>query len=107
MYELSRILNLIESEVFYVNDIPVQPIQVIHGKSPVVGFRLGDFTYITDAKTISKESKNKIRGSKTLVVNAVREEPHYSHFNLEEALAFGAEELGEGSLGANLVGIFS
>ena len=58
---------------------------------PVLGFRIGDFTYITDAKTISEEEKKKIRGTQILVVNALRKEEHISHFNLEEALAFIAE----------------
>lgn len=73
------------------NGTEVVPIQVMHYKMPVLGFRIGDFTYITDAKTISKEEKAKISGSEILVVNALRKEEHISHFNLEEALAFIAE----------------
>ena len=55
---------------------------------PVFGFRIGDFTYITDAKTISKEERDKVRGSKILIVNALHQSPHISHFNLQEALEF-------------------
>ena len=58
----------------------------MHYKMPVLGFRMGDLTYITDAKTISPEEIEKIKGSKTLVINALRIEKHISHFNLEEAL---------------------
>lgn len=73
------------------NDFEVIPIEVMHHKMPVLGFRIGDFTYITDAKTVSEEEKKKIFGSKILIVNALRIEPHISHFNLEEALAFITE----------------
>src|SRR5699024_10877112 len=55
---------------------------------PVLGFRIGDLTYLTDVKTMSKEEREKIKGSKVLVVNALREAEHHSHFNLEEALEF-------------------
>ena len=58
---------------------------------PVLGFRIGDFTYITDAKTIAPEEMDKIRGTKVLVVNALRKKEHISHFNIEEALAFVAD----------------
>lgn len=66
----------------------VHPIEAMHFKIPVMGFRIGDFTYLTDAKTVSEEERKKIRGTKILIVNALREEHHVSHFNLEEALAF-------------------
>ena len=82
----------IDTRAFEVDGILFQPIEVMHYKLPVLGFRVGDFTYITDAKTISEEEKSKIRGSKTLVINALRKEEHISHFNLEQALAM-IEEL--------------
>ena len=78
---------------FEVCDLSVIPILVMHGNLPVLGFRFGDFTYITDAKHISAEEKEKIKGSKTLVLNALRHEPHWSHFSLAEALQL-AEEMG-------------
>ena len=65
----------------------------MHYKLPVLGFRIGDFTYITDAKTISEDEKQKIRGTKTLVINALQIEKHISHFTFVEALAF-AKEIG-------------
>ena len=55
------------------------------------GFRIGDFTYITDAKTIPKEEKEKIKGSKILVLNALRKEAHISHLTLDEAIAMSRE----------------
>ncbi|MCJ8289008.1 MAG: MBL fold metallo-hydrolase [Crocinitomicaceae bacterium] len=73
------------------NGVEIIPIEVLHYEMPVLGFRIGDFTYITDAKTVSEEEKSKIYGSEILVVNALRKEEHISHFNLEEALAFIAE----------------
>jgi phosphoribosyl 1,2-cyclic phosphate phosphodiesterase len=60
----------------------------MHYKMPVLGFRVNDFTYITDAKTISETEIEKIKGSKTLVINALQKEKHISHFTLEEAIAF-------------------
>lgn len=73
---------------FKAGDIDIIPIQVMHHKLPVTCFRIGDFTYITDAKTISEKEKEKVKGTKVLVVNALREKEHLSHFNLEEALKF-------------------
>jgi phosphoribosyl 1,2-cyclic phosphate phosphodiesterase len=58
---------------------------------PVLGFRMGDFTYITDANRIDEEEKEKIRGSSTLVLNALRRKEHLSHFNLDEAIAASAD----------------
>ncbi len=58
---------------------------------PVLGFRIDDFTYITDAKTVTEDEKQKIKGTKILVINALQKGAHISHFTLEEALAFAAE----------------
>jgi len=73
---------------FTINEMKVVPVEVMHYKMPVLGFRIDDFTYITDAKTVIEEERAKIRGTKVLVVNALRHEEHLSHFNLEEALDF-------------------
>lgn len=82
-------LNRIENKSFRLaNHFPVTPIQVYHYKMPVLGYRFGDFAYITDAKTISKEEMEKLKGCKVLILNCLRYEEHISHFNLEEALAF-------------------
>jgi phosphoribosyl 1,2-cyclic phosphate phosphodiesterase len=66
----------------------VVPIQVMHHKMPVLGFRIADFAYITDAKTISEKELEKVKGTKILIVNALHRSSHISHFNLEEALEF-------------------
>ncbi|TJZ51765.1 MBL fold metallo-hydrolase [Sphingobacterium olei] len=64
------------------------PIEVMHYKMSVMGFRIGDFAYITDAKTVSPESRKLLEGVKVMVVNALQMMPHISHFTLEEALVF-------------------
>ena len=79
-------LNEITLDPFFIGDIPIVPIQVWHLKMPVYGFRFGDFTYITDANRIEDNEKEKIRGSKVLVLNALRREKHISHYNLDEAV---------------------
>jgi phosphoribosyl 1,2-cyclic phosphate phosphodiesterase len=80
-------LITIDETPFQVGDIDVIPILVWHHKMPVYGFRFGDFTYITDANRIDDEEKEKIKGSKVLVVNALRKAQHISHFTLDEAIA--------------------
>ncbi len=84
-------LITIGSEPFQVGDIPVQPVQVMHYRLPVLGFRFGKFTYITDANSITEEEKDKIKGSEVLVLNALRKEKHLAHFTLEEAVALATE----------------
>ncbi|MFY0253514.1 MBL fold metallo-hydrolase [Chitinophaga sp. 30R24] len=84
-------LKTIADDPFQVNGLTVTPIHVMHHKMPVIGFRVHDFTYITDANYIAPEEKAKIRGSKVLVLNALRKEKHISHFTLEEAIALGKE----------------
>ena len=78
---------------FEVAGVPFIPIEVMHFQLPVLGFRIADFTYITDAKTVTELEKAKIKGTKVLVINALQQEKHISHFTLEEALAF-AQEIG-------------
>ncbi len=78
-------LNSIGTEPFMIGDIPVQPIEVWHLRMPVLGFRFGNFTYITDANRIADEEKEKIKGTQILVLNALRKEKHISHFTLSEA----------------------
>jgi len=81
----------IQDSEFRIQNLAFQPIQVMHANMPVLGYRFGDFTYITDAKTIAKEERDKIRGTKILVVNALRPENHYSHFTIDEALELVAD----------------
>jgi len=86
------VIHEIENKPFEVEGVNILPIEVLHMKLPVFGFRINDLTYITDAKTISVKEKQKIKGSKVLILNCLRIEEHYSHFNLEEALSL-VEEL--------------
>lgn len=85
-------LNRIDNAPFDVAGIHLTPIEVVHMKMPVLGYRIGDFTYITDANYISESEKEKIKGSKILVLNALRREKHPSHYTLDEALEL-VEEL--------------
>jgi len=80
-------LNTIATEPFIVGDIPIIPIEVYHLNMPVLGFRFGKFTYITDANRIDEDERKKIMGSEIIVLNALRKEKHISHFALNEAVA--------------------
>ncbi len=80
-----------------VNELEIMPFTVMHGKLPITGFRIGDLTYITDMKTINDEDFEFVRGTKTLVVNALRYTPlHHSHQSVDDAVEFakrvGAEQ---------------
>ena len=84
-------LNTIDNTPFIIGDIPVLPVLVWHLKMPVLGFRFGRFTYITDANKIDDDEKEKIKGSDVMVLNALRKESHISHFTLDEAVAMVQE----------------
>lgn len=71
---------------FMLGNKKVIPVEAMHADLPVLGFRIDDFAYLTDVKTISPEERNKLRGLKVLVLNALRLRPHESHLNLEEAI---------------------
>ena len=71
---------------FELIGMPIIPIRVYHHKMPVLGFRFGDFVYITDANRIEDSELEKMKGCKVLVLNALRKEPHISHFTLNEAI---------------------
>jgi phosphoribosyl 1,2-cyclic phosphate phosphodiesterase len=79
-------LHTITDEPICINDIKLLPIDLIHYKMPVKGYRIRNFTYITDANYISETEKEKIRGSEIIVINALRKEPHLSHFTFLEAI---------------------
>ncbi len=83
--------NIIDETAFSIGDVNIQPILVWHLKMPVYGYRMGNFTYITDANRIDAEEREKIKGSKVLVVNALRTEKHISHFTLDEAIELALE----------------
>jgi len=79
-------LCTIDKSSFTIGDIMIIPVLVWHLHMPVLAFRFGDFTYITDANKIEEEERKKISGSKIMVLNALREKKHISHFNLAEAI---------------------
>jgi phosphoribosyl 1,2-cyclic phosphate phosphodiesterase len=85
------ILHTIDQAEFKVGDIPFLPIHVMHREMPVLGFRIGDLSYITDANYISAEEKEKVKGSKILILNALRKQDHPTHFNLKQAIALATE----------------
>lgn len=86
-----QIKTIRKDQPFEIAGTLFQPVEVIHGNLPVLGFRIGDFVYLTDMSAISEEEKKKLAGVKTLIVNALHHKAHYSHFNLEQALDFIAE----------------
>lgn len=83
-----RPIEVRANEPFIIGNKVAVPVEVMHGDLQVFGYRIDDFAYLTDVKTIEDSEVEKLKGLKVLVINALREEPHHSHFNLAEALAF-------------------
>ncbi|MDI6047601.1 MAG: MBL fold metallo-hydrolase [Bacteroidota bacterium] len=81
-------IEVVNNEPFSLGNKTVIPIDVMHGNLQVFGYRIDDFAYLTDVKTIEKSEIEKLKNLKVLVINALREEPHDTHFNLKEALDF-------------------
>ena len=81
------IMHSISTEPFTIGDIEIIPIRLMHYRLPVLGFRIGEFAYLTDGNYISESEKEKLIGVKYLVVNALRRESHISHFTLAEAIS--------------------
>ena len=79
-------MHTITSKPFSINGLQVIPIRTLHYKLEVLGFRIGNFTYITDANYIAPEEMEKIKGSDVMVINALRREQHISHYSLAEAI---------------------
>ena len=73
-------------EPFYIGDIKIIPLPVMHYKLSILGFRINNLAYITDARAISDKTINLLKGIDTLVINALRHDVHLSHFNLKQAL---------------------
>ena len=84
----SVVVNEIKNVPFKFKELDIIPVNVMHNRVQVFGYRLADFVYLTDVKTIEEEEIEKLRGVKVLVINALRIEKHHSHFNLEDALEF-------------------
>lgn len=81
-------VNEIENKPFSFEGLTITPVKFMHNRLPVFGYRMEDFAYLTDIKSIEAQETEKLRDLKVLVVSALRIEPHHSHFNLEEALKF-------------------
>jgi phosphoribosyl 1,2-cyclic phosphate phosphodiesterase len=79
-------LHKIDNKPFSINNVSITTIEVLHYRLPVLGYRIKDFVYISDAKSISEKEKAKLKGSKVIVLNALRRNSHISHFTLEEAV---------------------
>lgn len=79
-------IHPIGTDPFVIRNLPIVPIRAIHYQLPVLGFRIGDFTYITDANYIPEEEKAKIEGTRYLVISGLRKQKHISHFSLGEAI---------------------
>jgi len=73
---------------FIAAGIPIIPIEIYHGKLPILGFRIGDFAYLTDFKSMEEKEAKKLIGVKTLVISALQHKPHHSHSTLEESIDF-------------------
>lgn len=84
----SVVQNRVEDIPFLLGGIKVTPIQIFHGKLPILGYRFSNFAYLTDLKTITTSEKEKLLNLDVLVVNALRIKEHPTHFNLDEALLF-------------------
>lgn len=83
-----RTVEVANGQPLNIAGAEIIPIDVLHGNLQAFGYRIGDFAYLTDVKTIAQNEIEKLSGLKVLVVNALREDVHHSHFNLAEALAF-------------------
>lgn len=85
------VTEVVNDQSIKLGDLEVIPVQAFHNRLQVFGYRFGDFVYLTDVKRVDETEIQKIKRAKVLVVNALREEAHHSHFNLEEALTFAKE----------------
>lgn len=91
-----KVTQVVNNQSIKLEGLEVVPIEAYHNRLQVFGYRFGDFVYLTDVKSVKEAEVKKMMDAKVLVVNALREEPHHSHFNLQEAIAFaqrvGAEK---------------
>ena len=83
-----KTVEVVNNHPFAIGNKTAIPVNVMHGNLPVFGYRIDDFAYLTDVKTVDESEMDKLKNLKVLVVNALRETPHNTHFNLQEALDF-------------------
>jgi phosphoribosyl 1,2-cyclic phosphate phosphodiesterase len=76
----------IGTDPFYIKDIEITPVRIMHAQLPILGFRIGNFAYLTDVKTIDKQEVDKLKGLDLLIINALRIREHHSHLSLSESL---------------------
>lgn len=81
-------LNSITTATFEIDGIKIVPIRIMHAELPILGFRIGNFAYITDLKSISDDELMKLKGLELLIINALRIQPHISHITIDEAVVF-------------------
>jgi phosphoribosyl 1,2-cyclic phosphate phosphodiesterase len=81
-----ELIEIDEKKPIYFNDYPVLPVPVMHGNLPILGYRFGPITYLTDVRTLSEQARAVIKGSKVLIISALHHQLHHSHLNLEQAL---------------------
>jgi phosphoribosyl 1,2-cyclic phosphate phosphodiesterase len=86
-----ELVTINKNDVISINHTEIQPIEVMHGRLPILGFRIGDLTYITDCKSIENAEMEKLKGTKILILDALHHKEHHSHLNLVQALAIVAE----------------
>lgn len=79
-------MHTINNQPFFIKGVKIEPIEVFHGKLPIYGYRIGKFAYVTDAKTIAEEEKEKLYGLDVLILNTLRWRDHFAHFSVEEGL---------------------
>lgn len=87
----SVVSHIVDKDSFKIKNLNILPIKIGHGNIDILGYKIGDFVYLTDVKTINSQEKEKLKNVKVLVVNALRISPHPTHFNLQEALNLIAE----------------
>ena len=85
-------INYINNKKFKIKDVEIIPVEIIHGRLPIFGYRIGNFAYITDASEIPEEEQKKLLGLDVLILNALRERPHPTHLSIEQAVKL-AEKL--------------
>ena len=83
-----KAIEVVNDQNFFIGSFKIIPINAMHGNLQVFGYRINDFAYLTDVKTIELEAIEKLKNLKVLVINALREESHHSHFSLQDALEF-------------------
>lgn len=86
-----QVVQVTKDTPIALGDLEVVPIEAYHNRLQVFGYRFEEFVYLTDVKRVEEDQIKKMKGAKVLVVNALRKEPHHSHFNLEEAIEFAKE----------------